>query len=350
MSAVFNIFALMIGLKRSILIGMGCMAVFCCFGQTDTVNRTQVPETTRTRLVDSPAIPLPARDTVRKPPIRRVVIAVDSLQTDTLAIIRDSTLVRDSLVAPTGTDTTTYGQYAVHPYLPLLAPPVYRLIDYRKRSNKDELFYLMAGVVACLAFIKVVFPRYFRNLFLLFFQTSLRQKQTREQLLQDNLASLLTNLLFVITAGLFAALVIRNQGWLSMPFWWLALYGSGLLAMVYTGKYLFLLFAGWVFNTREATGAYIFIVFLVNKVAAILLLPFLLVYAFAGETLAGIALTVVLGLMALLVLYRYLVSFGAIRSNLKVNALHFFLYLCAVEILPIMLMYKLLIGYFGVRS
>jgi hypothetical protein len=51
--------------------------------------------------------------------------------------------------------------------------------------------------------------------------------------------------------------------------------------LVYLVKYLFLLFTGWVFNSQEATGSYVFVVFLVNKVMGVLLIPFLLIFAFA---------------------------------------------------------------------
>uniref|UniRef100_UPI00195383FD DUF4271 domain-containing protein n=1 Tax=Citrobacter freundii TaxID=546 RepID=UPI00195383FD len=77
---------------------------------------------------------------------------------------------------------------------------------------KDELFYIVLSVVFLLAFIKALFPKYFRNLFLLFFQTSLRQKQTREQLLQNRLASLFINLFFVMSAALFLSLLTQYYG------------------------------------------------------------------------------------------------------------------------------------------
>ena len=219
------------------------------------------------------------------------------------------------------------------------------VIDYRKKESKDDLFYLMAGIIFYLGFIRAVFSKYFGNLFLLFLQTSLRQKQTREQLLQENLASLFMNLLFFISTGLYISLVIKYENWTNASFWWLALFCAALLILIYLGKYLFLLFAGWVFNTREAAGSYIFLVFMVNKVMGVLLIPFLLILSFAGQDVVNIGITVSFGLIGVLYIYRYLVSFGAIRNKLKVNALHFFLYLCAVEVLPLLLIYKGLIKY-----
>jgi len=75
------------------------------------------------------------------------------------------------------------------------------------------------------------------------------------------------------------------------------------------------------------------------------LIPFLLVLSFSGPTVIEISVTVSLALIGVLFVYRYLVSFLALQNKLKVNALHFFLYLCAVEVLPLVLIYKLLINY-----
>ncbi len=267
----------------------------------------------------------------------------DSLRVDSL------NKVKTAVPAPPSIDTSTYAKYRQHPYLGERKKAVNMIIDYRKKESKDELFYLLTGLVFFLAFIKVAFPRYFRNMFSAFFQTSLRLKQTKEQLLQDSLASLLSNLLFVMTVSVYAALVIRYEEWASVSFWQLILYGAIVLVAVYLGKYLFLLFSGWVFNSKEPAAGYIFIVFLVNKAIGILLIPFLLLVAFAAKPIAEVALTVSGGVVTVLFLYRYIVSFTAIRNNLKVNALHFFLYLCAVEVLPLLLLYKVIINYIDGR-
>ncbi|MBL0882928.1 MAG: DUF4271 domain-containing protein [Chitinophagaceae bacterium] len=246
-------------------------------------------------------------------------------------------------------DTSTYAKYLIHPYLPLTQKPMFMISNFRERRTLDDLFYLLMGVLLLLAFIRSVFPRYFKNLFILFFQTSLRQKQTRDQLLQDNLGSVFVNLLFIICASIYGALIIRHKEWLDYPFWHIIFFGAGLLSVVYFGKFLFLRFAGWVFNSREAAMNYTFTVFLVNKVLGISLVPFLFLMAFSKPSLREVAFTVSIGLTGLLLLYRYVISFSNIRNTLKVNALHFFLYLCAVEILPLLVLYKLMADYIGGR-
>jgi hypothetical protein len=306
--------------------------------------------------VQKPPAPVPLAVSPKKDTPAPVIAIVRPAARPDTASIAAARLLKDSLAADSlrkvrqaamraGIDTSTYRKYAIHPFLGLDKPPVYMLSEYRHPENKDRLFYLISAIFFCLAFVKAGFPKYFRNLFLLFFQTSLRQKQTRDQLLQDNLASLLINLLFFVSAGVFITLLINYHQWADIDFWVLALASSLALVLIYLGKYLFLLFAGWVFNAREAAGSYIFLVFLVNKVMGVMLLPFLLVLAFAKPAIVAPAVMVALVMIGLLFAYRYFVSFNAIRNKLKVNLLHFFLYLCAVEVLPLLLIYKLLINY-----
>lgn len=340
-------------MKYFFLIIFALITTLNCFAQVDTV---PVAETTHISL---PKLPVVKKIiTQRKnadsignrvieegqpkelPESADIVSSDSSKQID--SVRKDSVQV---LVRVSVKDTGTYRKFETHPFLPFQAIPIYMLVTYHQPESKDELFYLMAAIMFGLAFIRAAFPKYFRNLFVVFFQTTLRQTQSREQLLQDNLASLLINLLYIICTGLYITLLIQYKHWSQAPFWSLAFGSAGILSLVYLGKYLFLIFAGWVFNTKEAAGAYTFIVFMVNKVIGVALIPFLLVLSFSGPTVIEISVTVSLALIGVLFVYRYLVSFLALQNKLKVNALHFFLYLCAVEVLPLVLIYKLLINY-----
>lgn len=271
-------------------------------------------------------------------------VRTDSIQTD--SVRKDSivpVVVKKAMVQEP--DTLTYEMYYTSAWLPFHKQPIFEIEPERKPSGKDMLFYVLTGLVTALACIRLIFPKYLKNLFLLFMQTSIRQKQTREQLLQNNLASVLLNILFVASASIYITLFIQYKHWVAIPFYQLLFYCVIILFIIYIGKYLFLAFSGWVFNVPEATNAYTFIVFLVNKVLGIVLIPFILMITFSPLPIRQIAITISAGVALVLFMYRYLVSFGVIRSNLKVSALHFFLYLCAVELLPLLLIYKLLVNF-----
>ena len=219
--------------------------------------------------------------------------------------------------------------------------------DLHLPQQKDFLFYLLVGVVLLLAIIRQLFPKYFQNLFRILFQASFRQKQTREQLMQETLPSLLMNILFIIVGGLFIALLADNYKWLRTPFWILAVYSTTILALVYMFKYLVIQFTGWAFQVKEQASTYGFIVFLVNKVIGLALLPLLLLLAFSAGQIQEISITAAACLVVLLLLFRYVVSLTIIRGTLSIHPIHFFIYLCAVEIVPMLIIYKVMFSYTG---
>lgn len=328
-------------LKRIFLFLVTLCSIMVTVAQTDTAARLNTASGNTVRK-DSPQPATPIQRSADTPAINRqdTVQMADSTVSDTL---------QQGIQPVTRIDTSTYRRYHTHAYLPMSSEPVFMISDFREQRTLDDLFYLLLGVVFLLAFIKSVFPKYFKNMFVLFLQTSLRQKQTRDQLLQDNMGSVFSNLLFVVSTSIYGALIIRNKEWLDYPFWHIIFFGAGLLTVVYLGKFLFLQFSGWVFNSREAAVNYTFTVFLVNKVLGVVLVPFLFLVAFTTPPISEIAFTVSVGLFVILLLYRYIISFATIRNTLKVNALHFFLYLCAVEVLPLLVLYKLLANYISGR-
>ncbi len=341
----------MTGLKSFLLFVCIPGSILFCQGQTDTLHKaetTQIPS-----LLPAPIktrLPLPVRtDSTRQPikinlqndSLKRKPDLQDSLHSDTL--LTNPTLTNSTFKHDTG----SYKKWETHPFLPLNKVPVFRIIKYQDHQSKDILFYAMSGLVLILAFIRLGFPKYFKNLFQLFFQTSLRQKQTRDQLLQENLASLFLNLLFFIAGGLYIGLFVHTRNWIPLSLWTLSLVGGAVLLLVYLCKYLFLVFAGWVFNMKEATSSYVFIVFMVNKIIGVFLIPFLLIMAFATPIITQTGMTISLGIIGILYGYRYFISFRVVQNKWKVNPLHFFIYLCAVELLPLLLIYKVLINFIG---
>jgi hypothetical protein len=107
-------------------------------------------------------------------------------------------------------------------------------------------------------------------------------------------------------------------------------------------KYLVIQFTGWVFNAKEPASTYSFIVFLINKMIGVALVPLLLLLAFSNGQVWDITITISTGVIVLLFLFRYIISLRIIRGALSINPLHFFIYLCAVELMPMLIIYKVL--------
>ncbi len=227
------------------------------------------------------------------------------------------------------------------------SPLIYKIEQRFSLPDKDFLFYLVIGLLLFYGLINYVYPQYFPKLFSQFSQSSLRMLQNREQLLQNSVASLILNISFVMSFALMSTLLIFNSHLLPVSFWQVYLYISLFFACLYLGKYICLELVGYIFNARELIGTYVFVVFMINKVLGILLLPFIAILAFAKPAYYSIAIGGAAILTILLFLYRYLFSLTSVRNKLHISSFHFFLYLCAFEILPILILYKLIVQYLG---
>ena len=235
---------------------------------------------------------------------------------------------------------------SANPFFNFTGKPVVQAFEIHRPNSKDSLFYLLVGILFYFALIRVFFEKYFNNLMTLFFRVSLRQQQIREQVLQTPLPSLLLNILFIISAGLYACFLLHySRIGAGIRFWVLYLYCMLLLSAVYLIKFLVLKFIGWVFSISRATDIYVFIVFLVNKMLGIFLLPFLIIITFSSTGIREIFITVSLAMVFVLWSYRVLAAYRPVRNEIKLTPFYFFLYLCAFEIAPLLLIYKVLLTY-----
>lgn len=208
-------------------------------------------------------------------------------------------------------------------------------------EGKEMIFYLIILLLLIFAIMRQAFPKYFSDLFRVFFRTTLKQRQISEQLIQTPLPSLLLNLFFVLSGALYISFVLQHyQLGPEGSFWMLFLYSCIGLSLAYFVKFLGLKIAGWLFSMEEAANSYIFIVFVINKMIGILLLPFLLLLGFSEAPVYTAALTLSFCLVGAMLAYRVILTFAAVRNQVRVNLFHFFLYLCAFEIAPLLLVYK----------
>jgi hypothetical protein len=234
--------------------------------------------------------------------------------------------------------------YSSNPYFGFTSTAVKAFTEKRNWQGKEVLFYSLVVLVLFFALFRLAFYKYLHDLLGLFFKNAVKQRQLREQLIQAPLASLLLNLFFIISTAFYIDFILQHyQIALFGNFWLMILYAAAFLAVIYSGKFIWLKLAGWIFNLQEATDSYIFIVFIINKIIGIFLLPFLILLAFSTGVVYEVSFTLsVIGIAGLLG-YRFILTYAAVRSHIKVNLFHFFLYLCAFEIIPLLLIYKVLL-------
>ena len=220
-------------------------------------------------------------------------------------------------------------------------------IQLRKTESRDYLFYLIVGMLLLLACLRFFYSKYFNNLFRVFFNSSLRQSQLTDQLLQARLPSLFFNVFFVISTGFFVYLLLKYFHWLEdSALWWTFLPGCiAVVGIIYGAKYFTLKFTGWITSYKDSIDTYIFVIFLINKIIGILLVPIVVLMAFSEYWVVRIVVVPALIITGLLILLRFFRSYGLLQGRLKVSRFHFLLYVIGIEVLPILMIYKGLMLY-----
>ena len=326
------------------------LLVLCCFLFLQSASAQEAQDTVPPPRADTvarqrPTVDTTVRRTIRRPRDTTRAVVPNTGRIDTART--DSNALQSQTGQPAVTDLVEAFRKASlkNPYFAVFGERVLNIEIERRVRGKEIFFYVLLGLFFYFAVVKTLFWKYVSNLITIFLRITLRQQQLREQLLQAPLPSLMLNIFFLLTGGLYASLLLSYYRWeVHSNFWIQTVYCTGILALIYTGKFVILKFTGWVFNLSKATDTYIFIVFLVNKMLGILLLPFLVFIAFYSgqpqQVFVTLSLILVVGLFA----YRFIFSFGPIRAEIKVNPFHFFLYLCAFEIAPLLLIYKVLLN------
>lgn len=224
--------------------------------------------------------------------------------------------------------------------------PVSLAVQFKKVRSRDAFFYLVAAMMLLLAFLRYFYSRYFSNLFRVFFNTSLRQNQITDQLLQAKLPSFLFNIFFVVSGGIYVYTLLAHYKLYEANNKWMAICLSiALMGLVYLVKYCTLKFTGWITGLEAEVNIYVFVVFLINKIVGIFLVPFIVILAFSEMEIVKIAALVSLMSIGIFLLLRFFRSYALIQNQLKISKFHFFLYIAGLEIMPLLLIYKGLMIY-----
>jgi hypothetical protein len=261
---------------------------------------------------------------------------------DTFLVKKDSIVTL--ILQQTAYQKLTQNLFKNNSTINLSKPESITIITPKKKSNTEFIFYLLAGLVLLLGCLKAFFGKYFNMLFSVFFNTSLRQSQLTDQLLQAKLPSLLFNVFFVVSGGIYVYFLLQYFNLIPNKNVWLVI-GSCVvvLALIYLSKFATLKLTGWLVGNNDATNTYIFIIFLINKIIGILLVPFTIIIAFSSSTIINAIIFISLITISLLLLLRFFRSYGLLQNQLKISRFHFFLYLTGVEVLPLLLIYKVLV-------
>lgn len=147
---------------------------------------------------------------------------------------------------------------------------------------------------------------------------------------------------FLLNAGLFIFQLTRifaGDAYNNFRFLLLCIVGAGVLFLF---KHFFVAVLGRLFPVAAEARRYGFLIMIFNCVLGLFLAPFNFLVAFAGEgeSVRQFIAFWMLGLVAVFYAYRAWRSSRIARKFLAADQFHFLLYLCTVEIAPVLLLVK----------
>jgi hypothetical protein len=196
-----------------------------------------------------------------------------------------------------------------------------------------------------LASVKFLFSRYLSKLV-----ESISNSHTANNLfLEKNInmikGSLIINILFVVNISLFTVNVLNHNSISSIQeygFKEFALILLGVL-MLYIGKVVVVRSLGYVFKGSNESKEYIFTTFLYNKNLGLFLFPVIIALPFVQPY--AVEWLIYIGVSMITVFYVLRIARGLkILFRKHVSIFYMILYLCALEIFPLLMIYKLLVG------
>lgn len=218
--------------------------------------------------------------------------------------------------------------------------------DFKNNSYDNVVNNILLGgiilIFILLANIKVNFSRYLNQILRATFTYSEENKLYRDHNALVDRVYFILNIIFILTGGIYCLLIFKlNNPVLYAASPYKIVFGSILVILaLYIFKYLINKILGFILNQQKVFNEYLHSIFIYFKVTGIILLPIISIASFISSPADKVFLYI--GLAIIILIYISSI-FRASRIMLQKDVLLFYwiLYLCTVEFLPYVLLYKI---------
>ena len=215
-----------------------------------------------------------------------------------------------------------------------------------RKGSKDWLSFLLIGIIILFAFVNTGHGKIILSLFQAYWSNRLIAQFNRD----DNFFKLRTSAFFLLIFLFVMSLFLYNAS----PFYAATIKFKGitlysriffLVTAYYLIKYLLLKAAANLFAINKIIAAHLSIMAISNFVYVMAILPILLFYQFLPEAAHQHLILLMIFLWVLNAIYKYLRSGAYVSSNFRFPKFYLFIYLCTLELMPLLLIYKIIMGF-----
>lgn len=209
------------------------------------------------------------------------------------------------------------------------------------KPHGSFLFVVILLMLMLLALMLTLLRSEIVKIYQAFLNDNLLNQLHREQTAMIAIPYQLLYVMFFVNGGVYLYLLLYHLKVSVFESQWLN-FGLCIAAVTsaLTFKHVVLLFLGWLFPIDKELSVYRFTIIIFNIILAIVLVPFNVVLAFGPEELVKLAIFSSLGVLVLVFAFRHMRGLFIARRFVLTQQLHFLLYLCTVEISPLLVIVK----------
>ena len=210
----------------------------------------------------------------------------------------------------------------------------------QQRESRSIIVLLLSCLVTLMAVVKWRYSDYFGELLKAAFSFNTASMYLRDFNSSRSLGSFLMNTVFVVGSGIFIYLVYDHWFHYENDFF-LFFYMAGFFAVHYLLRMAALHFLGYMMNKKEMLEVYWYNISVINQLSVLLVIPLLFIMTTGNSNwLPGLAIGIGVIYLSLQVL-KYIKGVSIGIQQIGNNFFHFIVYICALEIAPVLIIYKI---------
>ncbi len=220
-------------------------------------------------------------------------------------------------------------------------------LEFRKREAQQSKlnWTLIIGFISIFLFIilKTYYQKSLTQIVNTLVNFQLSEKILREKNIIVRRAFFILNINYIFIFSLFVLLILKLYNFhIDESYFVSYLMITGFVILVLLARLIILYLTGIVFNSLAVISEYIHNIYLINKNVGIILLPVIFISLYTPEVLSKIILLTALGIVSVATIFKYIRGLQIIIKN-DILKFYSFLYLCTLEVLPLVVCYKIII-------
>lgn len=213
------------------------------------------------------------------------------------------------------------------------------------RSNRGFILTIILSSLVLVTVITTAFRSFLNKAYKGFLNGNIMNQLFRENKAGQRLPYFFLYFLFFVNLAVFLFLVAQHQE-LNLAYndlqLQLLLLGGPILLLL--SKHFVHLFLAWFFPFNKEVRAFSFTSMIFRIILGFVLVPINLLLAYGSEELASGSIYLGCGIIIIFYLFKSLRGILIGNKYLISNTFHFLLYICTIEIAPILIMAKLALG------